>query len=393
MFSRFIDNENADVVRRNFDRLTWARLITNATYRFTPPFVAVIARGLDVSVGRLGVAMMIGEFAGLLSPYLGRRIDRANRVTAMSFGLSGLFLAALLAAVSTNLVVFGLAMFLLSSTKVVFDTSLIVWINDHVPYERRGRVIGVIETSWALGLFVGVSAMGIVTALVNWRAGFMLGAAAIAVSGVMLVRGLPRHDAHAPAAAHERAHIPGRGWLIVAAFFMLMGAAQTVGIVFGPWFEDDFGFSSGALVAVVVSMGLVELVGSVGSSRVVDDWGKENSVLRGAVLMLVSALAMAAFHGVPWVAVPLVVLFFLGFEFGLVCVLPVAANIVPGASGAGLGAAVGAGTLGRAVMSSIATNMYDAWGPVAPSLVAAGFAVVSGVLIATYKGTVSGTRS
>ena len=393
MFSRFIDDDNAAVVLRNFDRLAWARLVTNAAYRFTPPFVAVIARGLDVSVGRLGVAMMIGEFAGLLSPVVGRRIDRSNRVVAMSFGLSGLFLATVLAAVSVNLVMFGAATFLLSATKVVFDTSLIVWINDHVPYERRGRVVGVIETSWALGLFVGVSAMGIVTALLDWRAGFLLGSAAIALTGSLLLRGLPRHEAHPPATAHVRSPIPREGWLIVASFFMLMGAAQTVGIVFGPWFEDDFGFSSGALVAVVVSMGLVELVGSVGSSRVVDDWGKERSVLRGAALMVAASVAMAVAHTVPLVAVPMVVVFFLGFEFGLVCVLPVAANIVPGASGAGLGAAVGAGTLGRALMSSVATNLYESWGPVVPALVAGGFAVAAGLLIGAYAGRVSGTRS
>ena len=393
MFSRFIDNENAEVVRRNFDRLAWARLVTNATYRFTPPFVAVIARGLHVSVGRLGVAMMIGEFAGLLSPLVGRRIDRSNRVVAMAFGMSGLFLATVLAAVSVNLVMFGTAMFLLSSTKVVFDTGLIVWINDHVPYERRGRVIGVIETSWALGLFIGVSAMGIVTTLVNWRAGFLLGTAAIVFTGTQLLRGLPRHEAHPPAAVHGRTRIPAAGWLILVSFFLLMGAAQTVGIVFGPWFEDDFGFSSGAIVAVVISMGIVELVGSVGSSRVVDDWGKEISVRRGTAVMFVAAVAMAAAHAVPAVAVPMVVLFFLGFEFGLVCVLPVAANMVPGASGAGLGAAVGAGTLGRALMSSVATNLYESHGPVVPSVVAAAFALVAGGLITAYGRSVSGSRS
>ena len=393
MFARFIDEENAPVVRRNVNRLTWARLVTNSVYRFTPPFVAVIARGLDVSVGRLGVALMVGEFAGLLSPVVGRRIDRSNRVVAMGLGISGLFAATVLAAASVNLLMFGLAVFLLSSTKVIFDTALIVWINDHVPYERRGRVVGVIETSWALGLFVGVSAMGIATALLNWRAGFLLGAAAIAVTGTLLVRGLPRHEAHAPAETRGRTRIPRQGWLIPLSFFFLMGAAQSVGIIFGPWFEDYFGFSSGALVAVVIVMGLVELGGSIGSSRVVDEWGKETSVRRGTVLMFAATVLMAVAHSFPVVAVPMVVLFFLGFEFGLVCILPVAANIVPGSSGAGLGAAVGAGTLGRALMSSVATNLYDAHGPVAPAVVAAGYAVCAGLAITAYGRSVSGSRS
>jgi MFS transporter, DHA1 family, inner membrane transport protein len=393
MFSRFIDNDNSPVVLRNVDRLAWGRLVSNACYRFAPPFVAVIARGLDVTVGQLGIALMIGEFAGLLSPVIGRRIDRSNRLAGMTFGMSALFVGVVGAAVSPNIVVFTVAMFVLSASKVVFDTALIVWVNDHVPYERRGQVVGVIETSWALGLFIGVSAMGLVTAVTNWRIGFGLGALMMAATGSLILRRLPHHEAHAPASEHVSARIPRNGWLVVAAFFMLLGAAQTIGIVFGPWFEDNFGFSSGAIVAVVVSMGFVELVGSIGSSRVVDRWGKENAVRRGTILMFATCVLMALGRDTSFIAVPMVVVFFLGFEFGIVCLLPVAANIIPGASGVGLGTAVGAGTFGRAVMSSIATNLYDAVGPVGPAVLGAAMAIAAGLLVTAYRNSVSGTRS
>lgn len=393
MFRRFIDDDNSPVVLRNVDRLAWGRLVSNACYRFAPPFVAVIARGLDVTVGQLGIALMVGEFAGLLSPVIGRRIDRSNRLAGMTFGMSALFVGVVGAAVSPNIIVFTVAMFVLSASKVVFDTALIVWVNDHVPYERRGQVVGVIETSWALGLFIGVSAMGLVTALTNWRIGFGLGALMMAVTGTLILRRLPHHEAHAPASEHVSARIPRNGWLVVAAFFMLLGAAQTIGIVFGPWFEDNFGFSSGAIVAVVVSMGFVELVGSIGSSRVVDRWGKENAVRRGTILMFATCVVMAFGRDTSFIAVPMVVVFFLGFEFGIVCLLPVAANIIPGASGVGLGTAVGAGTFGRAVMSSIATNLYDTVGPVGPALLGAVMAIAAGLLVTAYRNSVSGTRS
>ena len=393
MFRRFIDDDNSPVVLRNVDRLAWGRLVSNACYRFAPPFVAVIARGLDVTVGQLGIALMVGEFAGLLSPVIGRRIDRSNRLAGMTFGMSALFVGVVGAAVSPNIIVFTVAMFVLSASKVVFDTALIVWVNDHVPYERRGQVVGVIETSWALGLFIGVSAMGLVTALTNWRIGFGLGALMMSVTGTLILRRLPHHEAHAPASEHVSARIPRNGWLVVAAFFMLLGAAQTIGIVFGPWFEDNFGFSSGAIVAVVVSMGFVELVGSIGSSRVVDRWGKENAVRRGTILMFATCVVMAFGRDTSFIAVPMVVVFFLGFEFGIVCLLPVAANIIPGASGVGLGTAVGAGTFGRAVMSSIATNLYDAVGPVGPALLGALMAIAAGLLVTAYRISVSGTRS
>jgi predicted MFS family arabinose efflux permease len=385
VFSRFVANDHGETVLSNIDRLTMARLVSNACYRFAPPFVAVIARGLNVSVGELGVALMFGEFAGLLSPLIGRRVDRANRRSGMALGMTGVAVATGAAGLSRGPVGFAAALFLLSASKVVFDTSLIVWVNDHVPYERRGEVVGVVETSWALGLFLGVSTMGLVTALTSWRWGLAVGAVAMATSALRVLRGLPAEDAHAPTVVGVRSRIPAEGWLVVIGFFALLGAAQTVGIVFGPWFEDRFGFGSGAIVAVVVAMGLVELVGSVGASRVMDRWGKEASVVRGVLVMLATCVGMVVGARTPWLAVPFVVVFFLGFEFGIVCLLPVAANIVPAASGTGLGTAVGAGTLGRAVMSSIATSLYEQSGPVAAAVLAGVLSMVAGAAVLRYR--------
>ena len=384
MFSRFVDDSYAPVVRKNLDRLVWARLISNSCYRFAPPFIAVIARGLDVTVGQMGIAFMVGEFAGLLSPIIGRFIDRGNRMVSMLAGITLIATSVVIAATAQNLVVFACAMFLLSASKVLFDTALIVWVNDHVPYERRGRIVGVIETSWALSLFIGVAIMGIATALISWRAGFMVGAVAMIVSGSLLAMGLPRHDAHAPVSEQVRGKVPANAWYVFACSFMLMGASQCVGITFGPWFEDEFHFTSGGLIAIVIVLGVFELVSSVGSSRVTDVWGKEISVRRGVVLMVVAGVAMSAGSHLSFVAIPMLVLFIAGFEFALVSMLPLAANLVPTAGGIGLGLTVGAGTCGRAVFSTVATSLYDSVGPVGPALAGTALAVITVAAITAY---------
>lgn len=372
-------------MRSNFDRLVVARLISNALYRYSPPFVAVIARGLDVTVVQLGTALMIAEFASLLSPVIGRRIDRANRVAVMALGMSLLVVGAAVAASSPHIAVFTVAVFVLNASKVVFDTGFIVWVNDHVPYERRGEVVGVIETSWALGLFLGVSTMGLVTSLVSWRAGLGVGAIAMAISTVNVLRGLPRREAHAPVSTGASVRIPREGWLIVAAMFCLLGASQCIGIMFGPWFEDEFGWTAGALVGVIIALGVVELGASIGSSRVMDLWGKETSVRRGATIMVLSAAVMALAWTVPAPSVVALVVYMLGFEFAIVSILPLAANITPGASGAGLGMAVGAGTSGRAVLSFISPWLYDRSGPAASAVLALGLAASAFALVSTYR--------
>jgi predicted MFS family arabinose efflux permease len=388
MFARNIDSSYAPVVRRNLDRLVWGRLISNACYRFAPPFIAVIARGLHVTVAQMGIAFMIGEFAGLSSPILGRIVDKNNRMVTMMIGMVGITLAVITAATSTTLIQFAIAMCVMSGSKVLFDTALIVWVNDHVPYERRGRIVGVIETSWALSLFIGVAIMGVATAVFSWRAGFAVGAIGMMISGGLIVAALPRHDAHAPVSEQARGKVPPNGYLVFACAFLLMGASQCLGITFGPWFEDEFNFSSAALIAVVIVLGLFELVSSIGSSRVTDTWGKENSIRRGSILMVVSALLMGLAAHTSFVAVPMLVLFILGFEFALVSMLPLAANIVPTAGGIGLGLTVGAGTCGRAVFSTIATSLYDHVGPIGPAVTASALSALTVVLISSYKRSV-----
>ena len=384
MFSRFVDTTYAPVVRSNIDRLVWARLVSNSCYRFAPPFIAVIARGLDVSVGQMGVAFMVGEFAGLLSPIIGRFIDKGNRLISMLVGIALISVAIVVAATAQNLVVFAAAMFLLSASKVLFDTALIVWVNDHVPYDRRGRIVGVIETSWALSLFIGVAIMGIAPALISWRAGFMVGAIAMMLTGALLAAGLPRNDAHAPVTEHARGKVPANAWFVFACSFMLMGASQCVGITFGPWFEDEFNFTSGGLIAIVIVLGVFELVSSIGSSRVTDTWGKEVSVRRGVLLMVVSGIAMSVGSHISVIAIPMLVVFIAGFEFALVSMLPLAANLVPTAGGIGLGLTVGAGTCGRAVFSTVATSLYDSVGPIGPTIAGTALAALTVLAITAY---------
>lgn len=388
MFVHYVDDSYAPLVRKNLDRLVWARLLSNACYRFAPPFIAVIARGLDVSVAQMGVAFMIGEFAGLSSPILGRIVDKSNRLVTMMIGMVGIAVAVLGAATATGIVQFAIAMCVLSGSKVLFDTALIVWVNDHVPYERRGRIIGVIETSWALSLFIGVAIMGAATAIFNWRIGFGVGAVGMLITGGLIAASLPRHDAHAPQQEQARGKVPRNGYLVFACSFLLMGASQCLGITFGPWFEDEFQFTSAAIIGVVIVMGLFELFSSVSSARVTDVWGKEISIRRGAVLMVVSAVAMGIGAHISFVAVPMLVIFILGFEFALVSMLPLAANIVPTAGGIGLGLTVGAGTCGRAVFSTVATSLYDNVGPIGPALAGAALSAGTVVLISAYKRSV-----
>jgi hypothetical protein len=104
--------------------------------------------------------------------------------------------------------------------------------------------------------------------------------------------------------------------------------------------------------------------------------------------MVIATVAMAAAPHVSFIAVPMLVLFIMGFEFSLVSMLPLAANIVPNSGGIGLGLTVGAGTCGRAIFSTVATSLYDSVGPVGPALAAVALSAITVMLISLYARSV-----
>ena len=93
----------------------------------------------------------------------------------MVIGLVGTLLGCTIAAAAPSVYLFAVGVTVLALTKQSFDLGLGAWIADYVPYQQRGRIVGLTETSWALGLLVGVSIMGLITAATNWRVGYMFG--------------------------------------------------------------------------------------------------------------------------------------------------------------------------------------------------------------------------
>ena len=386
MLNRLLDDSFDKEIRRNITAVTVARLVANAAYRFAPLFLATIARGFDVSLSTLGFAIFVSELSGFASPLAGRIVDRLTHRTSMLLGLIGTALGCVIAALAPNLLVFGIGVAVLALTKQSFDLGLGAWIADHVKYEQRGRIVGLTETSWALGLLVGVSAMGVITALSSWRVAYWVGIASL----VFYVFVIAKRINAQPRATHEHVHgaprrITGRAWLVVATMFCIMASAQNLFVTFGAWLEDDFGFGAARISAVGFLVGGIELVASTSSARLTDTWGKENSIALGALLIVPSGILLALGGSNLIIGVIAVIIYFMGFEFSVVSLLPVATQLVPNNPGAGLGWVLGAGTVGRAVMARVATTSYTEYGIGAPALIGAAFGVLGALCILAFR--------
>ena len=389
MLRRTLDDSFAEAIRRDITTVTVARLCVNALYRYVGPFLAVVADGLDVSVAELGVALTVAQVCGFASPAIGRLVDHLPRRRSIALGLAGCALGGGVAAVSSGIIWFTVGLTAIATFNIVLVVGTGSWIADHVPFAQRSRVVGLNETSWALGLLIGVSAMGLVTAATSWRWAYAVAALA---AGVVLVVVLTRLDGTAEHRAEpppERTiagasrsvwrRVPSTGWLAVAGVVSLMAASESLFVTFGPWLKDEFSVSDTALAATTFALGALELAASGLSMTRTDRWGKERSVIGGSVVMVAAALL---FLTVDQWAVPgmlFVVVFIGAFEFSIVSLIPIGAELVPGLPGRGLGLLMGAATLGRVITTIPTTFLYDRVGIAASATLAVGWASIAAV--------------
>ena len=386
MLNRLLDDSFDKEIRRNITAVTVARLVANAAYRFAPLFLATIARGFDVSLSTLGFAIFVSELSGFASPLAGRIVDRLTHRNSMVLGLAGSAIGCTIAAVSVSPLMFAVGVTVLALTKQSFDLGLGAWIADHVPYIQRGRIVGLTETAWALGLLVGVSVMGLITAATNWRIGFVFAVLCLVVSTVVIFNRVTNEvrEIHESRSTTPQ-RVTGKSWLVVATMFFIMCSAQNLFVTFGAWLEDEFQFGAARLAVSGFSLGLVELVASVSSARQTDKWGKERSIALGALLVIPGGIFLSLGSENLIIGLIGVFIYFLGFEFSVVSLLPLATKLVPNSPGTGLGWVLGAGTLGRAVMAIVATTLFESFGVRGPALMGAFFGLLGALTITRYR--------
>lgn len=398
MLTRVLDPSYSAEVRARLGLLTVARTTANAVFRFAPPFLATIAVGVGVSLERIGVAMAISELGGLATPLTGMVVERLQRRTALWGGLAGLAGGAVLAAAVPHLVVFAVALVVIGQSKAMFDLGLSAWISDRVPYERRGRVIGLTETAWAMGLLIGVTALGLITAAAGWRAAYVAGAVGAVALAAALRRTLdpdpdpsgaatldpepapappsaPMAPMTRPGPARSARGLDRRLPALAVGIFCLMASAQTLFVTFGTWLKDSFGLSDSELSAVVFGLGFCELLASLGAARFADRWGKERAAAIGSAVMVPAMVALAVGHGVIGPGLVLLVVAIGAFEFAIVSAIPIGTELVAGAPAQGVAIMFFVGTLGRAGAVIPATSLYERHGMAWPAVVAAALGV------------------
>jgi predicted MFS family arabinose efflux permease len=370
----------------------WAtRVVVNVTLRFPYLFLSEIAAGLGVRVGTVTGILAIRELSGLLSPAIGRFAQRRGLSLTMlnSIGIAGL---ATIASAFGGIVGFtlGMAVAGIGVNGVIFGIN--TWVSHEVPVLRRARVIGVIETSWAISFLLGAPAIGLAIGWWGWRG-------AIVASGAMVLAiGLGGATTWYRSGVHPMEESPPPGH--AATYFARNPAARRAMLIFcaaqpvsqmlifavnGDWFTTQLHLSVSQVATVGAALGVAELLGTVLVAASGDRLGPRlaGGAAMGAtaVLLLITPLT----SGAPLLAVGLLVLMDIAMEFGFVVVWPHASETDRGNRERAIGEAMVAITLSRAVGSLVAGMIYQSHGFTANCLLGAAACVIGGLAIIRFR--------
>jgi predicted MFS family arabinose efflux permease len=342
----------------------FARLVISTSYRMIYPFLSAFSRGIGVDIPAISLAITARALVGTLGPLLAAFTDRSGRKAGMLIGLT-IFSASLFLVVFWPVYPAFFAAIVLSTLgSYVFMPSMQAYLGDRIPYEKRGRVMGLTELNWSLSFIAGIPLVGFLIARTGWVSPFLLlgflSLAALALIAWRIPGDSAPHLASAGMKENFRAllaHPPV--WAVLAMSLLMTTANEIVNLVFGLWMEDSFGLKLAALGAASMVIGIAELAGEGISAGFVDRIGKPRAVAAGLALNCLAALALPVIGRSSGLAMVALFLFYLTFEFMIVSSLPFVTAVYPQGRGTLMAANLVALALGRAIGAALGTALYS----------------------------------
>jgi predicted MFS family arabinose efflux permease len=312
-------------IRRALVATFIARSAANGALRVVYPFLPAIARGLGVSPAALSSLIALRNLGGLATPVVARLAERRGRRWMMLVAMTAVTLGCILTASSNAWLVAGVGIVLVGFAKPAFDIPMQAWFGDRVPYSERGRIFGITELTWSVGLVAVVPVSGFLIERTSWRAPFILVSIGAAIGTVAVAKGIGSDRPHERVERSLKLTPPRVRILATALLFSI--AAEIPFIVYGQWLEGSFALSVAGIGTFTIAIVVAELLGEGLVTAYADRWGLRRMFLGG---LLVSGLAYLAFSltgSALGLATIVVVIWIASFEVTIVAAIPFASEM------------------------------------------------------------------
>ena len=353
------------------------------------PFLPVFAMGLNVDPASLGMALSIRSFLGVFGPFLASVADTRNRKTGMILGLVLFTLGSSVVVIWQEFWAFIVGISLTLIGNVVFIPSMNAFIGDRVPYEKRGRVLAIVEVSWSIAFIGGIPIVRYLLEHISWFSPFTI----FAVLGLgmlfLLLLIIPNQrlpQANGNSIWKNLSRIisawPALAGLLAGTLFTCSN--EVINLIFGLWIEEQFGLNFATLTVASIVIGVSELGGEAVAGLWLDAVGKRRMIwiFLGANSLVALLLPLSAGKLV-WTMSGLGALF-ITFEIVFISALTLMSEIMPDARATMIAATMAGFSLGRMLGDLIGPGLFGI-GFWASCLAAVGLNLLAGVLLTQVR--------
>ena len=346
---------------RFFIAASFCRLLLNTARRFVYPFAPALSRGLGLPITDITSLIAINQASAFLGIFFGPLSDRFGYRFMMLSGMGMLSAGMLLAGFLPFYVFIGFGLLLSGLGKSIFDPAIQAFVGQHVPFHRRGAVMGLMEVCWAGSTLIGIPLIGILIEKAGWRAPFFaLGV--LGLSGMVLIYKImlparPHSDIDKTPGINKTTGNRKRQWSAMirnpAAWsalgfaFFISAANDNLFVIYGVWLDRSFELSLAGIGLGTMVIGISELTGEFMTAGLSDRMGLKQAVLGGLVLSTAGyGLLPFLNSSLPPALVGLAIIF-MTYEFTIVTFLSICTEILPEARATMMAAFYAAAGLGR----------------------------------------------
>jgi predicted MFS family arabinose efflux permease len=258
------------------------------------PLGAFLLRDLHISTQQFGLVVSAYAFSAAASGFVAATFaDKFDRKKLLLGFYAGFLLGTLLCGMATSYAFLLVARIVTGLFGGVIGSISMAIVADLFPLEMRGRVMGVIQTSFSVSQVMGLPLGVFFANHWGWHAPFVMIVLVSSVVGVVVVLRLQPIDAHLKLQTkgnpltHLRATISQGRYLQTFAATMLLATGGFMLMPFGSAFSvHNLGISLEDLPIVYAATGITTFVAGPLLGRLADRFGKYRTFCAGTALAM-----------------------------------------------------------------------------------------------------------
>jgi DHA1 family inner membrane transport protein len=364
---------------------TFTKLLMNITRRMVYPFAPEFARGLGVELSAITSVIALNQATALLGPVGASFADRYGYKLLMLFALGLLTIGTFAVGLIPLYSVLVICLVLSGLTKSIFDPSLQAFIGNFVPFEHRGKIIGITELAWAGSTLIGIPLAGLVIQRFSWQTPFwIIGILSLVCFGLIL-KFMPKDPSagkkSSPSSSflsNWKTIVKNRQVLGIISFTFFMSLANdNLFVIYGVWLEQSYHLSIVSIGFGTILIGLSEMLGEGFTALFSDRIGLKRTILMGTCLCAGAYFLLPVLDiGIPFVLAGLFILFFF-FEFTIVTAMSLTTELVPELRASTMSAFYAIGGLGRVAGAFAGGMIWSKSGIAGISLLSGGCTLIA----------------